>query len=147
MLSTALLYLNESIAEGAAFAEVGGFAFAVDGLHKVIGNAGGLYAELEQYADSPTHDATGLTRVHHRAADPLITVTAGTPLAPEGAAPNAAAYGLGVAWQTTTTVHGFVRVVSEAPSADPSRFSVSNVLWSVNPTDEQVRRHATGPTV
>lgn len=109
MLATAFLYANDSIAEGASFAEVGGFAFQPDGFHKVFANAGGMYAEVELFADQPTHDSTGLTRVHHLSADPLVTTTAGAPLQPEGApAPNpGGGLGIGAAWtvQGNSTVH------------------------------------------
>lgn len=41
-------------------------------------------AKVELYPDSPPHDTLGLTRVHHRTADPLVTGTAGAPYAPVG---------------------------------------------------------------
>jgi hypothetical protein len=51
MLSTALLFLNESIPQGASFAETGGFVFSPEGFHKVFANSGGLYAEVEVRLD------------------------------------------------------------------------------------------------
>lgn len=42
MLSTAWLFADDSIAEGACPAEVGGFAFYLSEFHKIFANAGGL---------------------------------------------------------------------------------------------------------
>ena len=80
MLATALKFADDSIPEGASFAETGGFVFSPQKLNKVqpswasgcwdaqlliiqvIGNAGGFYVESELFADAPPHDVTGLTR-------------------------------------------------------------------------------------
>jgi hypothetical protein len=63
MLSISLLYMNESIPEAAAPADVGGFVFYLPEFHKVFANTGGLYVELETAADT-NYDSTGLTRFH-----------------------------------------------------------------------------------
>lgn len=51
------------IPECAAFADVGGFVFALPELNVVAANAGGTYIELETGSD-PNYDATGLMRMH-----------------------------------------------------------------------------------
>ena len=98
MLATALLFANESIPEGASFAEVGGFAVVPDQFHKVVANAGGMYVEVELFPDAPTHDALGLARIHHKVADPLVTVTASAPLQPASNPPNSASIAVGPQW-------------------------------------------------
>lgn len=60
-----------------------------------------MYIELELYPDAPKHDVLGLTRVHHRNADPLITLTAGAPLMPTytgSRVGNSAALAIGCQW-------------------------------------------------
>lgn len=98
MLSTAYAYADDSIDEHITYSEVGGFVFTLPNFHKVVANAGGMYTEVEMFADQPTHDATGLTRVHHPTVDPFATLTAGAPNQPEGASANAESLAIGVQW-------------------------------------------------
>jgi len=65
MLSMSIAYMNESIQEAAAPADVGGFVFYLPEFHKIFANANGLYIELETAADTH-YDSTGLTRFHVR---------------------------------------------------------------------------------
>ena len=62
---------DESIAEGASPADVGGFAVELPALHKVFANAGGSYVEIDTGAD-PDYDSTGLMRVHRADMDGAI---------------------------------------------------------------------------
>eukprot|EP00043_Microstomoeca_roanoka_P000465 m.27809 g.27809 ORF g.27809 m.27809 type:complete len:831 (-) comp10335_c0_seq2:88-2580(-) len=137
MLATAYLFADDAVQEIASFAETGGFTFQPANFHKVISNVGGMYVETELYADAPPHDSTGLTRIHHRAADPLITITAGAPPDMEGAPPNKDSLAPGAAWYIQEEVEVNATVYMESNSYDPSRFRVSNILWSDNPTDDQ----------
>jgi hypothetical protein len=62
MLATAFKFADDSIKQGASFAETGGYVFSPEQFHKVVANVGGMYVESELYADAPPHDSTGLTR-------------------------------------------------------------------------------------
>ncbi|XP_065828599.1 uncharacterized protein [Oscarella lobularis] len=77
MLATAILYCNDSIAEGSTPAEVGGFVFDIPEFHKIFVNVGGMYLEYETEAD-PHYDSTGLTRIHTPNVQPLIMPTSGS---------------------------------------------------------------------
>lgn len=148
MLATAYRFADDTIAEGNTFADTGGYAAFFESMYKVVANAGGNYVEIELYPDSPTHDVLGLSRMHTRRADPLVTGTAGAPLQPETVAdtpPNASAVGLGatntagtgfgVAWEVVgrwqrlgdisykNVVHAGVEIVSQTP--DEVVFSVT----------------------
>lgn len=64
MLAIAFERADDSIAERAIPAEIGGYVFDVrQPFHKIVGCAGGTYVLIDTGAD-PTHDATGLLRVH-----------------------------------------------------------------------------------
>src|ERR1043166_5542954 len=75
MLASAWLFADDAIPEGAAPADVGGFAFHLPEFHKIFANAGGLYVELDTAAD-PHYNSTGLIRVHRSGCEPLIGPTA-----------------------------------------------------------------------
>lgn len=80
MLATAWLLADDTIPEGAAPADVGGFVVELPEFHKVIANAGGLYLELDTAAD-PKFNSTGLIRVHRRGVDSLVGPTDSSPIA------------------------------------------------------------------
>jgi len=63
MLAAAYMYSDDSIPECSAPADVGGFVFELPEHHLVIGNVGGVYVEIETYAD-PHYDPMGLHRIH-----------------------------------------------------------------------------------
>lgn len=73
MLSMAYEYAaaTEDVSERAAPADTGGFVFKIDGLDKVLANAGGTYVELDTTADHH-YDATGLIRVHRKGVSPQL---------------------------------------------------------------------------
>eukprot|EP00048_Salpingoeca_helianthica_P020710 m.8030 g.8030 ORF g.8030 m.8030 type:complete len:685 (-) comp5156_c0_seq2:41-2095(-) len=148
MLATAYLFADDGIEEKASFAETGGFVFTIDNMHKVVANAGGYYVEIELFPDTPTHDVLGLSRMHTPAADPLVTGTAGAPLAPEtgsfidagkfveptARATNPSATGFGAAWETKTGWQRlgqftFTDVVNT--SLDVTQSTVDNALFTV----------------
>jgi hypothetical protein len=151
MLATAYVFADDSIEESASIAETGGFVFTIDQMHKVVASAGGYYVEIELYPDSPTHDVLGLTRMHSRIADPLVTGTAGAPLAPESSQgldeggstlaaeklqerTNPSATGFGPAWETKAGWQrlgqfGFGDVVNTSLSA--SRATADQALFTV----------------
>jgi hypothetical protein len=91
MLATAHLFADDSIPEGPAPADVGGFVLHLPDFHKVIANAGGLYLELDTAAD-PSFNSTGLLRVHKVGVDPLLGPSDGSSIANRPLA-------VGVAWQ------------------------------------------------
>lgn len=90
MLATAWLCADDTIPEGAAPADVGGFVVELPEFHKVIANAGGFYLEIDTAAD-PKYNSTGLIRLHRRGVDSLVGPTDSSPIA---VAPLA----VGVAW-------------------------------------------------
>jgi hypothetical protein len=64
MLALAYVHADESIAERATPAEVGGYVFDLrERFHKVVAAAGGYYVEIDTAGD-PHYNATGLQRVH-----------------------------------------------------------------------------------
>ena len=63
---------SEDVPEQITPAEVGGFVLHIDGVfHKVFASAGGMYIELDVAAD-PSHNPTGLLRVHKKSFDPQL---------------------------------------------------------------------------
>jgi len=62
---------TEAVEERPAPADVGGFAFEIEPLHKIFANAGGTYVEIDTAADHH-YDATGLIRVHVRGLSPQL---------------------------------------------------------------------------
>jgi hypothetical protein len=91
MLSTAWLFADDSIGEGACPAELGGFAFELPAFHKIFANAGGLYLEIDTAAD-PSYNSTGLIRVHKAGVESLIGPSDST-------AVNQDALAVGIAWR------------------------------------------------
>ncbi|EDQ87592.1 uncharacterized protein MONBRDRAFT_33248 [Monosiga brevicollis MX1] len=137
MLATAVKLANFQIPERPALSETGGFAFQLQSLNKVISNVGGLYVESETFADAPPHDVMGLTRLHQRGTEPLISLTAGAPQQPPEANPNPYALTVGPMWTYSEQTLSYGKVQSESPSYDPERFPAKNILWSQNPDDVQ----------
>ncbi len=91
MLAIAWSFADDSIPEGKCPAEVGGFVIHLPRFHKVIANAGGLYAEIDTGAD-PHYNSTGLIRVHKIGVDSLV--------GPSDSAPaNAMPLAVGIAWR------------------------------------------------
>ncbi|MBU6401298.1 MAG: hypothetical protein KGS61_13365, partial [Verrucomicrobia bacterium] len=91
MLATAWLFADDTTAEGPAPADVGGYVIQLPEFHKVIANAGGLYAEIDTGAD-PHYNSTGLIRVHRAGVEPLIGPT-------DGAAIKDLPLAIGIAWR------------------------------------------------
>jgi hypothetical protein len=141
MLSIAYDYAakTDDVAEQITPAEVGGFVLDIGKpFNKVIANAGGMYIELDVAAD-PSHNATGLLRVHKKDFNPQLgpsegLISSNTEKYPEGAPRTTAA--IGVAWQD---VNGSWKRLAEFPekaitstsvldvNADPSRVSFTVV--------------------
>ncbi|MHB8524320.1 MAG: hypothetical protein ACYDH9_26670, partial [Limisphaerales bacterium] len=91
MLATAWLFADDRVAEGACPADAGGFVVQLPEFHKVIANAGGLYAEVDTAAD-PDYNSTGLLRVHRSGVDPLVGPS-------DGAAIKVTPMAIGIAWR------------------------------------------------
>lgn len=104
MLALAAQYAEktENVAEKAAPADVGGFAFAIPELHKIFANAGGTYLEIDTLAD-PHYDATGLVRVHTPGVSPQLgpsdSALAKAAYNAPGSSRPATNTGIGVEWQ------------------------------------------------
>jgi hypothetical protein len=90
MLATAWLFADDTIAESASPADVGGFVFQLPDFHKIFANCGGLYLELDSAAD-PHYNSTGLIRVHKTGCEPLIGPT-------DSGAAGEHPWAVGVAW-------------------------------------------------
>jgi len=71
MLATAWHIADESITEGPAPCEVGGFVFQLPFHHKIFANCSGMYIELDTGAEEK-YDSTGLIRIHKTGVDPLV---------------------------------------------------------------------------
>ena len=71
MLAQAWQFADDAIAEQPAPADVGGFAFAVPGFHKVFANAGGTYIEYDTDGDQ-LYNPTGLLRIHLKNGHPQL---------------------------------------------------------------------------
>ena len=91
MMATAWKLADDSIAEGACPADVGGFVVELPEFHKVFANCGGLYLELDTAAD-PHYNSTGLIRVHKSGVDSLVGPSDSAPAEPSPLA-------VGIAWQ------------------------------------------------
>jgi hypothetical protein len=91
MLATAWRFANDDIVEGPSPADVGGFVVELPEFHKVIANAGGLYAEIETAAD-PHYNSTGLLRIHRSGIETLIGPSDGTAI-------QESAVAVGIAWR------------------------------------------------
>jgi len=132
MLSTAWLFAEESIPEGACPAESGGFALYLPEFHKVFANAGGMYLELDTTA-APEYNSTGLIRVHKTGVDPLIGPT-DTSVKKDGQVAVGLAWRSGDRWQslaqlTTNEIKNVEFSTKEEKNApDHVRFQVRYIL-------------------
>jgi hypothetical protein len=100
MLAIAWSCADDGIAEAPAPADVGGFAFAVQpAFHKVFGNAGGTYVEIDTGADLH-YNPTGLLRLHDRSVPPE-TLSDGVTMSAEYGVPArpARSMALGPEWR------------------------------------------------
>jgi fibronectin type 3 domain-containing protein len=129
MLSIAYDYAarTDEVAEQLTPAEVGGFVLDIGApFHKVIANAGGMYIELDVAAD-PSHNATGLLRVHKKDFNPQLgpsegLISTNTEKYPEGSPRTTAA--IGAAWQD---VNGDWKRLAEFPEKSITSTSVLDV--------------------
>lgn len=96
-LSLAATFADETISEGPAPADIGGFAFEVPDLHKVFANSGGLYVEIDTDPEDD-YDITGLARVHKAGVEPLVGPSA--PTTDLGVLRGLPELGTGIAWNT-----------------------------------------------
>jgi hypothetical protein len=134
MLSIAYDYAGKTddVAEQITPAEVGGFVLDIDApFNKVIANAGGMYIELDVAAD-PSHNATGLLRVHKKNFHPQLgpsegLITSNTEKYPEGSPRTIAA--IGGAWQD---VNGGWKRLAEFPEKAITSTSVIDVKAEPN---------------
>jgi hypothetical protein len=125
-LSMAWSVADDSIAEGASPADIGGFVVDLSDFHKVFANSGGNYIEIDTAAD-PHYNSTGLLRVHKRGMEGQLGLSDN---APSSDSPLA----LGVGWRTAGEVHslaefpyGRVRASTNDIDVTPEavRFSVA----------------------
>ncbi|NET43253.1 hypothetical protein [Okeania sp. SIO2B3] len=71
-LAFAWLFADDSVSEGAAPSDIGGFIAQISPeFHKIFANAGGLYIEIDTKADK-LYNSTGLIRIHKAGVDPLV---------------------------------------------------------------------------
>jgi hypothetical protein len=136
MLSTAWLFADEGIAESAAPADVGGFAFELPEFHKVFANAGGLYVEIDTSAD-PEYNSTGLIRVHKTGVESLVGPSDSSPIA-EGALATGIAWRQGGEWKSLASLNKkeIKNLIFSAPAAQPDhvRFKIRYELAGTNAT-------------
>lgn len=75
-LASAWLFADETIPEGTAPSDAGGFVTQLSSdFHKVFANAGGLYVEIDTNADK-LYNSTGLLRLHKSGVEPLVSLSA-----------------------------------------------------------------------
>ena len=98
-LSLAYMHANDSIAEGPAPADIGGFAFAVPDVHRGFANCGGLYLEVDMDPED-TYNTAGLVRLHKAGVEPLVCPSAST--SDVGALDGTPELGHGIAWYNGT---------------------------------------------
>jgi hypothetical protein len=136
MLSMAYEYAapTENLPEGAAPADVGGFVFELDNLHKMFANAGGTYVEIDTAGDHH-YDATGLIRVHQKGIPPQIGPSDSLLASSSYSSPNPSPIttGVGVSWQDSV---GAWRTLGEmtgigSVTLNPILQSATNVTFDV----------------
>lgn len=101
MLATACLYGDDTVAEGVAPVDVGGFVVQYPReFHRLVANAGGLTVALDLGADGH-YDVTGVNSLRRLGAHPLLGPPSGIPPAPRYHVPElpGEAVALGPAWQ------------------------------------------------
>ncbi|MBN1804185.1 MAG: discoidin domain-containing protein [Sedimentisphaerales bacterium] len=76
-LSLAWEYANDTISEGPAPADIGGFAFDVPEFHKGFANCQGLYLQVDMDPED-TYNTAGLVRMHKAGVEPLVCPSAST---------------------------------------------------------------------
>lgn len=103
ILGTAHQLADESIPEGPAPVDRGGYAFQLwPAFHKTFATCGSYHLEIDN-SGQPTHDATGLGRLHRRGVRPETALSMSIPATPAvhmsvAASPTYAAIGPYVAW-------------------------------------------------
>jgi hypothetical protein len=93
---------TQQVGEKPAPADLGGFVFQIEPLHKIFANAGGTYVELDTTGDHH-YDATGLIRIHFAGVSPQLGPSDSVLNHPSyripANSPHSATTGVGVAWQ------------------------------------------------
>jgi hypothetical protein len=101
MLATACLYGDDTVPEGVAPVDLGGFVVQYpQEFHRLVANAGGLTLALDLGADGH-YDVTGVNSLRRLGAHPLLGPSSGIPAAPryQVVEPPGEAVALGPAWQ------------------------------------------------
>lgn len=100
-LSNAYLLADDSIREALTPSEIGGFAFVLQPqFHKVFANVQGMFVEIDTRSD-PSHNPTGIVRVHLKDVNPQLTISDGATPKPAYGVPRkpARALSISVDWQ------------------------------------------------
>jgi hypothetical protein len=119
-LSLAAVYADDTLTEGPAPADIGGFAFQVPDLHKGFANCGGLYLQIDMDPEDD-YDIAGLVRIHKAGVEPLVGPSASTTnLEVLDGTP---ALGTGIAWNTGSSWQSL---------ADVDNSQISSFNFNVN---------------
>ncbi len=96
-LALAWEYADDAIAEQAAPADIGGYAFSIPEFHKGFANCGGLYLQVDMDPEDE-YDVAGLVRLHKAGVEPLVCPSA--PTTNLGILRGTPELGTGIAWYT-----------------------------------------------
>eukprot|EP01113_Clastostelium_recurvatum_P026181 TRINITY_DN3141_c0_g1_i4.p1 TRINITY_DN3141_c0_g1~~TRINITY_DN3141_c0_g1_i4.p1 ORF type:complete len:644 (-),score=128.12 TRINITY_DN3141_c0_g1_i4:74-1981(-) len=150
MLAMSFLYGDETIEEGPSFTETGGYAFMLPMHHKIFGNAGGMYVEIEMAADE-NYDPTGLMRIHRTGVASLIGPTEGVTITKQASPMTPVSLGLGVGWMMNDAAHtvqtlsqftrGHVNATILNASLSPKHVTF-NVIYEIDSTAVREVREA-----
>jgi hypothetical protein len=138
-LALAWMHADETISEGPAPADIGGYAFDVPEIHCGFANCRGLYLQIDMDPEDG-YDVAGLVRLHKAGVEPLVCPSA--PTTHLGALMGIPELGTGIAWWTGSDWQSLADVDNNQISA--FNFTVSSM--SDARVDFTVKYHFSGVT-
>lgn len=136
-LALAAVQADDSITEGPAPAEVGGFAFEAPDFHKAFANCGGLYLQIDMDPEDD-YDITGLMRIQKAGVEPLVGPSA--PTTNLGVLRGLPELGTGIAWYTGSDWQS----LAEVSNSEVSAFDFNVNTMSSSQLDFSVTYHFSG---
>ncbi len=134
MLATACLYGDDTVPEGVAPVDLGGFVVQYPReFHRLVANAGGLTLALDLGADGH-YDVTGVNSLRRLGGHPLLGPPSGIPAAPRYHVPEppGEAVALGPAWQDAGGQgHSLAGLVPHSTRVDVLRQEPQHVEFTV----------------